>query len=104
MGTPASVYSNLGILTLDGAGNFNITYWENVSGTITRSGTSAVPLYGTYSIDSTSCVVTLTYSGTKGPAFAILSATGGLGMFSVLPSGIQPLVGTFIGLGATSSQ
>jgi len=97
--TPATLYSNLGILTLDGAGNFNISYWENKGGTITHNGVSATPLYGTYTIDSTSCVVSLTYVGTKGPAFSILATAGGLGFYSVSPSTLQPLVGTFVNVG-----
>jgi hypothetical protein len=36
--TPATLYSNLGILAMDGAGNFSITYWENQGGTIKRDG------------------------------------------------------------------
>jgi len=97
--TPATLYSNIGILTLDGNGNFTITYWENKGGTITRNGTSAAPLYGTYSISNTNCTVSLTYTGTKGPAFSTLATAGGLGAFVVSPATTMPLIGTFVNVG-----
>jgi hypothetical protein len=77
--TPATLYSNLGILTMDGAGNFSITYWENQGGTIKRDGTNSTPFYGTYSINPATCAVGLSYTGTKGPAFNTIAAAGGLG-------------------------
>ena len=97
--TPATLYSNLGILTLDGAGNFTITYWENQGGTIKRNGTNSTPLYGTYSINSATCAVGLSYTGAKGPAFNTIAAAGGLGAFTVLPSALTPMVGTFVNVG-----
>jgi len=103
---PSALYSNVGVLTLDGSGNFTITYSDNVGGTITRKGTDAAPVWGTYSMDPQSCVVSLTYSSgsPEGPGFSVLSATGGLGMFTVSPSAALPLAGSFIGVGSTSSQ
>lgn len=100
--TPATLYSNIGVLTLDGNGNFTITYWENKGGTITRQGTASAPLYGTYSISNTSCTVSLTYTGTKGPAFSTLATAGGLGQFVVSPTTLQPLIGTFVNVGRTT--
>jgi len=97
--TPATLYSNLGLLTLDGNGNFTITYWEDNGGTIKRNGTASTPLYGTYSISNTNCTVSLTYTGTKGPAFSTLATAGGLGAFTVSPSTLMPLVGTFVNVG-----
>jgi hypothetical protein len=98
--TPATLYSNLGILTLDGNGNFTVTYWENKGGTISRVGTNSTPIYGTYSISNTNCTVSLTYSSsTKGPAFNTVATAGGLGAFTVSPSTTMPLVGTFTNVG-----
>ena len=98
---PPSLYSNVGLLTLDGAGNFNVTYWENMGGTINRVGTSKAPVYGTYSIDPTSCVVSLSYakSSPAGPNFNILATAGGLGLFTVSPNKVQPLEGDFVNIG-----
>ncbi|HKE26470.1 MAG TPA: hypothetical protein VKB88_29150 [Bryobacteraceae bacterium] len=97
--TPARLYSNLGILTLDGAGNFTITYWENQGGTIQRNGTNSMPLYGTYSITSATCAVSLNYTSAKGPAFNMIAAAGGLNVFTVSPSALTPMVGTFVNVG-----
>lgn len=96
---PAALYSNMGILTLDGAGNFSITYWESNGSGIKRNGTSSAPLFGTYSINPTTCAVSLSYSGAQGPAFNTLATAGGLGAFSVSPSALTPMVGTFINVG-----
>jgi hypothetical protein len=98
-GTPATLYSNLGVLTLDGAGNFTVTYWENTGGTIKRNGTSSAPLYGTYAINPLTCAVSLTYTGAKGPAFNTIAAAGGLNSFTVSPSALTPMVGTFVNVG-----
>lgn len=102
--TPAGLYSNLGILTIDGNGNFTVTYWENKSGTITRVGTNSTPSYGTYSISNTNCTVSLSYnkSGVAGPAFITVDSAGGLGSFTVSPSATMPLIGTFTNVGHTT--
>jgi len=97
--TPATLYSTLGILTLDGAGSFTITYWENQGGTIKRNGTNSTPLYGTYSINAATCAVSLSYTGAKGPAFNTIAAAGGLNAFTVSPSSLTPMVGTFVNVG-----